>query len=151
MFERCRSKCSTSIHDQGSAEGHPDLRDGSEDINAVVCGFLRDLAFVQPSRQQTFGYKRAASAILSLGAPVSGNTSRQGDYAIRLHQRRSAATLLNCGRHGGREWTRHYGDVAAVCFSHTYFFRKLPIRVHVSIQSPWNIDSCRSSGNTMIS
>ena len=40
------------------------------DVNAVVGGFLRDLAFVQPSRQQMFGYKRAANAILSLEQPL---------------------------------------------------------------------------------
>jgi putative hydrolase len=36
------------------------------DINAVVGGFLRDLAFVQASPQKAFGYKRAAGAVLSL-------------------------------------------------------------------------------------
>jgi len=36
------------------------------DVNAVVGGLLRDLAFVQTSPQKTFGYKRAASTILSL-------------------------------------------------------------------------------------
>jgi histidinol phosphatase-like PHP family hydrolase len=36
------------------------------DVNAAVGGYLRDLAFVQPSRQQMFGYKRAAAAILGL-------------------------------------------------------------------------------------
>jgi len=41
-----------------------------DDINAVVGGYLRDLAFVQPTRQQMFGYKRAASAILALEVPL---------------------------------------------------------------------------------
>jgi putative hydrolase len=36
------------------------------DVNAVVAGFLRDLAFAQTSSQKMFGYKRAASAVLSL-------------------------------------------------------------------------------------
>jgi histidinol phosphatase-like PHP family hydrolase len=36
------------------------------DVNALVGGYLRDLAFVQPTPQQTFGYKRAAHAILGL-------------------------------------------------------------------------------------
>jgi hypothetical protein len=35
------------------------------DVNAVVGGYLRDLAFAQPSQQQMFGYKRAANAILA--------------------------------------------------------------------------------------
>lgn len=36
------------------------------DVNAVVGGYLRDLAFAQTSQQKMFGYKRAAAAILSL-------------------------------------------------------------------------------------
>ena len=36
------------------------------DVNAVVGGYLRDLAFAQSSQQKMFGYKRAAAAILSL-------------------------------------------------------------------------------------
>jgi len=39
-------------------------RDG--DINAVVGGYLRDLAFAQSSQQKMFGYKRAAAAVLAL-------------------------------------------------------------------------------------
>jgi putative hydrolase len=42
----------------------------SSDINAIVGGYLRDLAFVQPTRQQMFGYKRAANAILALEQPL---------------------------------------------------------------------------------
>jgi putative hydrolase len=41
------------------------------DINATVGGYLRDLAFVQPTRQQMFGYKRAAGAILGLETPLT--------------------------------------------------------------------------------
>src|SRR5688572_403005 len=41
------------------------------DINAVIGGFLRDLAYAQPSKPQMFGYKRAAAAILGLDAPVT--------------------------------------------------------------------------------
>ena len=40
------------------------------DVNAVVGGYLRDLAFAQSSRQKMFGYKRAANAILALEAPL---------------------------------------------------------------------------------
>ena len=40
----------------------------SIDVNAVVAGYLRDLAFVQPTKPQMFGYKRASSAILRLAA-----------------------------------------------------------------------------------
>jgi len=41
------------------------------DVNAVAGGLLRDLAFVQTSPQKTFGYKRAASAVLSLERPLT--------------------------------------------------------------------------------
>src|SRR5262245_51439910 len=36
------------------------------DINAIVAGYLRDLAFTQSSKPKMFGYKRAANAILGL-------------------------------------------------------------------------------------
>ena len=41
------------------------------DVNAVVGGYLRDLAFAQSSQQKMFGYKRAANAILSLDQPLT--------------------------------------------------------------------------------
>ena len=41
------------------------------DVNAVVAGYLRDLAFAQPSQPQMFGYKRAANAILGLDVPLT--------------------------------------------------------------------------------
>ena len=41
------------------------------DVNAVVGGYLRDLAFAQSSQQKMFGYKRAATAILSLDEPLT--------------------------------------------------------------------------------
>jgi putative hydrolase len=40
------------------------------DVNAVVGGYLRDLAFAQSSQQKMFGYKRAAAAILALDVPL---------------------------------------------------------------------------------
>jgi DNA polymerase/3'-5' exonuclease PolX len=41
------------------------------DVNAVVGGYLRDLAFAQSSQQKMFGYRRAATAILSLATPLT--------------------------------------------------------------------------------
>jgi histidinol phosphatase-like PHP family hydrolase len=41
------------------------------DTNAVIGGFLRDLAFAQSSQQKMFGYKRAAAAILALDMPLT--------------------------------------------------------------------------------
>ena len=38
-------------------------------MNAAVGGYLRDLAFAQPSPQKMFGYKRAAAAIFARHAP----------------------------------------------------------------------------------
>ena len=40
------------------------------DINSEVAGWLRDLAFVQQAPQSRWGYKRAASAVLSLPLPI---------------------------------------------------------------------------------
>jgi putative hydrolase len=59
-----------------SARDIHDSRDSGEimtirDINAVVGSFLRDVAYVQPSQPQMFGYKRAAAAILSLDTPLT--------------------------------------------------------------------------------
>jgi histidinol phosphatase-like PHP family hydrolase len=41
------------------------------DVNAVVGGLLRDVAFAQTSQQRMFGYKRAAAVILSLEQPLT--------------------------------------------------------------------------------
>src|SRR5258707_14541320 len=41
------------------------------ELNAVVGGYLRDLAFAQSSQQKMFGYKRAAAAILALEMPLT--------------------------------------------------------------------------------
>lgn len=43
----------------------------SADVNAVIGGYLRDLAFAQSSQQKMFGYKRAAAAVLALEAPLT--------------------------------------------------------------------------------
>jgi putative hydrolase len=48
------------------------------DVNAVVSGYLRDLAFAQPSQQQMFGYKRAANAILALESPLTSLLQTDG-------------------------------------------------------------------------
>ena len=40
------------------------------DINSVVAGWLRDLAFVQTSPHSRWGYKRAASAVMYLDVPI---------------------------------------------------------------------------------
>jgi hypothetical protein len=49
------------------------------DVNAVVGGYLRDLAFAQSSQQKMFGYKRAANAILSLDKPLTELLGPDGD------------------------------------------------------------------------
>ena len=41
------------------------------DVNAVVGGYLRDLAFAQPTQPKMFGYKRAAAAIFALETPLT--------------------------------------------------------------------------------
>jgi putative hydrolase len=40
------------------------------DINSIVAGWLRDLAFIQKAPQSRWGYKRAASAVLHLDVPI---------------------------------------------------------------------------------
>jgi histidinol phosphatase-like PHP family hydrolase len=50
-------------NNEGSTRRHAD-------VNAVVGGYLRDLAFVQPTQPQMFGYKRAAAVILALEASL---------------------------------------------------------------------------------
>jgi histidinol phosphatase-like PHP family hydrolase len=49
-----------------------------DDVNAVVGGLLRDLAFAQASDQKMFGYKRAAAAILALDLPLTTLIRRDG-------------------------------------------------------------------------
>jgi len=48
------------------------------DVNAVVGGYLRDLAFAQSSQQKMFGYKRAAAAILALDIPLTDLVGSDG-------------------------------------------------------------------------
>src|SRR3954465_13293194 len=48
------------------------------DINAVVAGYLRDLAFAQSSQQKMFGYKRAAAAIFALDLPLTDLAGSDG-------------------------------------------------------------------------
>jgi putative hydrolase len=48
------------------------------DINAIVGGLLRDLAFAQPTQPQMFGYKRAAAAIFALEQPLTDMIEEAG-------------------------------------------------------------------------
>lgn len=41
------------------------------DVNAVVGGYLRDLALVQSVQQKAFGYKRAAAVVFGLETPLT--------------------------------------------------------------------------------
>jgi histidinol phosphatase-like PHP family hydrolase len=41
------------------------------DVNALVGGLLRDMAFAQESPHKAFGYKRAASSVLALDRPLT--------------------------------------------------------------------------------
>ena len=49
-----------------------------QDTNSIVAGWLRDLAFVQTSPQSRWGYKRAASAVLSLDVPIESLLTSDG-------------------------------------------------------------------------
>jgi histidinol phosphatase-like PHP family hydrolase len=48
------------------------------DINAVIGGLLRDLAYAQTTQPQMFGYKRAAAAILALETPLTELLTAEG-------------------------------------------------------------------------
>ena len=48
------------------------------DVNAVVGGYLRDLAFAQSSQQKMYGYKRAAAAILALEVALTDLVESDG-------------------------------------------------------------------------
>ena len=50
------------------------------DVNAVVGGYLRDLAFAQSSQQKMFGYKRAAAAIFGLEMPLTDLAGPDGAW-----------------------------------------------------------------------
>jgi putative hydrolase len=50
------------------------------DVNAVVGGYLRDLAFAQSSQQKMFGYKRAAAAIFALDTPLTEMIGPDGGW-----------------------------------------------------------------------
>ncbi len=50
------------------------------DVNAVIGGLLRDLAFAQSSRSKMFGYKRAGAAILALDVPVTDLMASNGSF-----------------------------------------------------------------------
>jgi len=48
------------------------------DLNAVIGGLLRDLAFAQESNARMFGYKRAAAALFSLEQPFDALVQADG-------------------------------------------------------------------------
>jgi putative hydrolase len=48
------------------------------DVNAVVGGLLRDLAFAQTAQPKMFGYKRAAAAVLTLDTPLTKLITPEG-------------------------------------------------------------------------
>lgn len=48
------------------------------DLNAAAAALLRDMASAQSSTQKTFGYKRAAAAVLELERPLAALVRRDG-------------------------------------------------------------------------
>ena len=64
------------MHTRGSAS--------TTDVNAVVAGYLRDLAYAQSSEPKMFGYKRAAQAILTLEKPLSDLRREHGSTLPRI-------------------------------------------------------------------
>ena len=58
-----------------------ELSSPAGDVNAVVGGYLRDMAFVQPTQPQMFGYKRAAAAIFGLETSLT-DLARESNEAF---------------------------------------------------------------------
>ncbi len=50
----------------------------ADDLNGTIAGLLRDLASVQTSTQSKWGYKRAASAVRNLDAPIESYLQPDG-------------------------------------------------------------------------
>ena len=48
------------------------------DTNAIIAGWLRDLASAQTSAQSRWGYKRAAAAVMGLDVPIDTLVERDG-------------------------------------------------------------------------
>jgi histidinol phosphatase-like PHP family hydrolase len=68
----------TNAEMDGTAVQHPRIY---ADVNAVVGGYLRDLAFAQSSQQKMFGYKRAAAAIFALDTPLTDLVGPDGAWS----------------------------------------------------------------------
>ncbi len=54
------------------------------DVNALVGGYLRDMAYAQSTEPQMFGYKRAAAAVLGLETPLSDLLRDRDDELPRI-------------------------------------------------------------------
>ena len=80
-----------------------------EDVNAVVSGYLRDLAFAQSSPQKMFGYKRAAAAILSLDRPLTGLLGPDGALPRGGCDRMALTDADRDGRNLFAHWCREAG------------------------------------------
>jgi len=57
---------------------------GTTDVNALVGGLLRDLAFIQSGKPQMFGYKRAAAAIFRLETLLTDLVRDHGNTLPRI-------------------------------------------------------------------
>ena len=55
-----------------------DVAGDHADVNGVIGGFLRDMAFAQASPPKMFGYERAAAAILALDEPLTALITADG-------------------------------------------------------------------------
>jgi len=55
------------------------------DVNSIVAGWLRDLAFIQTSPHSRWGYKRAASAVMRLDVPIDTLLKEDGTLQTIPH------------------------------------------------------------------
>jgi putative hydrolase len=58
--------------------------DSLTDVNAVIAGYLRDLAYAQPAPPQMFGYKRAAAAVMALEQSLLELRREHGESLPRI-------------------------------------------------------------------
>jgi len=66
------------------------------DLNAVVGGLLRDLAFAQPTQPHMFGYKRTAAVVYGLEKSLTDLVRRPTAYSRQIAAIPEHVHSLNC-------------------------------------------------------
>jgi len=69
-------------------------RRAAQNLNSTIAGLLRDLAAVQTSKQQRWGYARAAEAIAGLATPIESFLQPDGTLRKIPHIGPSSARVI---------------------------------------------------------